>query len=487
MVHRIRVNGVTQETIERMVGNARSTVAGRDSGIDGGEIVSLPYTRDARGYYAAVRHLPKPVWLDSGIDQASCDPGYDIIAADPYQMIETNGGTTRVTDADGQVRITAADPLDELRDLLGAPTAAIADLPIAGGAIGYLAYDHATPAVQPPGESPRPTEWPTVVVGLYDWVVIVDHRRRRCWFVRHGRDPRNNGNPADALDRLGRFEPPPEPASIRGSVLQTGMTAEEYRRGFERIQSYIHDGDCYQVNFAQRFVAASDADAWTLYQHMRRQNPAPFGALLEYPFGEVLSSSPEQFLTVRDGRVSTRPIKGTRPRGASAAEDAALARELETSAKDRAENLMIVDLLRNDLGRVCRPGSIRVPDLFKVESFATVHHLVSTVTGELADGADAIDLLKACFPGGSITGAPKRRAMQIIDELEPVGREIYCGSVFRLGLDGSLDSNITIRTSLMRDGRLSYWAGGGIVADSDCAAEYQESLDKAAAFLRLFD
>jgi para-aminobenzoate synthetase component 1 len=218
---------------------------------------------------------------------------------------------------------------------------------------------------------------------------------------------------------------------------------------------------------------------------MRLENPAPYGALLEYPFGQVLSSSPEQFLQLHNGRALTRPIKGTRSRGDSAEVDLAHRADLLSSDKDRAENLMIVDLLRNDLGKVCRPGSIEVPGLFEVESFATVHHLVSTVTGELRDGMDAIDLIMAGFPGGSITGAPKRRAMEIIDELEPVRREVYCGSVIRLGFDGNLDSSITIRTALMRDRELFYWAGGGIVADSDCDAEYQESLDKAAAFLRL--
>jgi para-aminobenzoate synthetase component 1 len=199
----------------------------------------------------------------------------------------------------------------------------------------------------------------------------------------------------------------------------------------------------------------------------------------------VLSSSPEQFLSLQNGRAQTRPIKGTRPRGGSADQDLALRAQLLSSEKDRAENVMIVDLLRNDLGKVCEPGSIEVPGLFQVESFATVHHLVSTVTGRLRADKDALDLIAACFPGGSITGAPKRRAMEIIDELEPVRREVYCGNVIRLGFDGNLESSITIRTALMQGQSVYYWAGGGIVADSDCDDEYQESLDKAAAFLRL--
>jgi para-aminobenzoate synthetase component 1 len=264
------------------------------------------------------------------------------------------------------------------------------------------------------------------------------------------------------------------------------MGSGSYAAAFDRIKDYIREGDCYQVNLAQRFRAQTSHDAWALYQRIRLVNPAPYGALLEYPFGEVLSSSPEQFLCVQEGRVQTRPIKGTRPRGHDAESDRALRAQLLSSEKDRAENLMIVDLLRNDLGKVCEPGSIAVPGLFEIESFATVHHLVSTVTGRLRAGKDAIDLLAGCFPGGSITGAPKMRAMQIIDELEPVRREVYCGSVIRLGFDGNLDSSIAIRTLLKQGTEVYYWAGGGIVADSQCASEYQESLDKAAAFLRLF-
>jgi para-aminobenzoate synthetase component 1 len=272
---------------------------------------------------------------------------------------------------------------------------------------------------------------------------------------------------------------------VQGELIDTGMTVDAYTERFERIQQYIRDGDCYQVNLAQRFCVRTDDDAWSVYRRMRADNPAPFGALLEYPFGEVLSSSPERFLRLQGRQAETRPIKGTRARGRTAEEDAALRAGLVHSPKDRAENLMIVDLLRNDLGKVCEPGSIQVPALFEIESYATVHHLVSTVTGTLRPECDAIDLLRGCFPGGSITGAPKRRAMEVIDELETVRREVYCGNVIRLGFDGNLDSNIAIRTALMQRDRLYYWAGGGIVADSDCAAEYQECLDKAAAFFRL--
>jgi len=265
------------------------------------------------------------------------------------------------------------------------------------------------------------------------------------------------------------------------------MTRSEYGRTFARVKSYLLEGDCYQVNLAQCFSAPVSGDPFAGYQALRWLNPAPFSAYLKTPFARILSSSPERFLAVREGRVETRPIKGTRPRGRTPEADAALQQELAESAKDRAENLMIVDLLRNDLGRVCTPGSVQVPELFAVESYATVHHLVSTVTGRLAPGRDAASLLRACFPGGSITGAPKIRAMEIIEELEPRRRGVYSGAIGYLGFDGAMDTNIAIRTLIHGANQIRFWAGGGIVHDSRVEEEYRETLDKAAALLWLLE
>jgi para-aminobenzoate synthetase component 1 len=220
---------------------------------------------------------------------------------------------------------------------------------------------------------------------------------------------------------------------------------------------------------------------------LRRTNPAPYSAFLDLPFAQVLCSSPERFLTLRGDRVETKPIKGTRPRATDPALDAALAEDLARSAKDRAENVMIVDLLRNDLGKCCVPGSVRAEPLFAIESFASVHHLVSTVTGRLAPGRHAADLIRACFPGGSITGAPKHRAMQIIEAIEPHRRGVYCGCIGYLGFDGTMDLNIAIRTLLCTGEQIYAWAGGGIVADSAVESEYQESFDKAAALLAILE
>jgi para-aminobenzoate synthetase component 1 len=249
------------------------------------------------------------------------------------------------------------------------------------------------------------------------------------------------------------------------------------------VQEHIRIGDCYQVNLAQRFQAQVRGESFMAYRRLREISPAPFSCYLSTPDGDILSSSPERFLSVRNGRVEARPIKGTRPRSADPLRDRALRDELSASFKDRAENVMIVDLLRNDLGKTCVPGSVEVSGLFDIESFAHLHHMVSTVTGKLAHDRDALDLVRGAFPGGSITGAPKLRAMAIIDALELQRRSVYCGSLGYLSFSGQMDLNIAIRTLLRTGDEIYAWAGGGIVADSVCESEYQESLDKASGLL----
>jgi len=293
-------------------------------------------------------------------------------------------------------------------------------------------------------------------------------------------------------NRLHEFDPlslsPPTPPALGGAfpALRSTFTRSQYEAAVRRALHYIRAGDIYQVNLSQRFEAPCRDDPFDVYLRLRSLSPAPFAAFLRFPDYTVLSSSPERFLryTPRDRRVETRPIKGTRPRGRTSAEDQALRHELLASQKDRAENVMIVDLERNDLGRVAQIGSVQVTGLFQVETFATVHHLVSTVQARLADGRDAADLLRATFPGGSVTGAPKIRAMQIIDELEPVARGVYTGAIGYIRPDGEMDLNIAIRTMVVQDGRACFSVGGGIVADSDPASEYQETLDKGAAMAR---
>ncbi len=266
--------------------------------------------------------------------------------------------------------------------------------------------------------------------------------------------------------------------------LSSNFTRPAYLAAIRRTKDYISAGDIYQVNLSQRLSAPLTTSPWQLYDRLARENPSPFAAYFRTPDATIISCSPERFLQVRGREVETRPIKGTRPRGATPEEDARLAQELLSSEKDRAENVMIVDLERNDLGRVCEFGSVHVPELFAIEQYATVHHLVSTVRGRLRPGATALDCLRESFPGGSITGAPKVRAMEIIEELEPTRRGVYTGAIGYLCFSGDMDTNIVIRTIVIQNGLAHFQVGGGIVADSVPEAEYQETMDKARALTR---
>lgn len=446
--------------------------------------VELPYHADSAALFDAVASEPWAVLLDSG--QAGGQGRWDILAARPYATLVCSGGITEYRQ-DGGVQRGLDDPLDALRAALGAGQAA-GDLPFSGGAIGYFAYDLARGWTRLPSLAADAAAWPDMALGFYDWAVLVDHREHRSYLVHAGRRPMAGETWRDLVALFRRPQAERGQAYFRAcGAVAASFSQQGYRAAFDRVQAYIRAGDCYQVNLAQRFTCPVEGDPWAAYRALRRINPAPFSAYLSLPWGAVLSASPERFLQVRAGMVETRPIKGTRRRSPDAREDSLLRQALQVSVKDRAENLMIVDLLRNDLGRVCAPGSVRVPELFQVESFATVHHLVSTVTGRLRAGEDAVTLLRAAFPGGSITGAPKLRAMQIIEELEPHRRGVYCGAIGYLGFDGSMDTNIAIRTLTWQDGVLSFWAGGGIVADSSAPAEYQECLDKAAAVFQLLN
>ena len=448
-------------------------------------LTELPYRADSAALFEAIADMPWAVFLDSGRHH----PGqsrYDIISAQPYIRLVTRGQMTEVH-ADG-VLLSRDDPFELVRRYLDIDPALCGDLPFYGGAIGYFGYDLARRIEHLPARAAAVERIPDMAIGIYDWAVVIDHQEQRSWLVGQGRDPETDIK-WNAL--VARFtHPGGERARVPfhvTSVVESSHTRASYGRSFRRIHQYIRDGDCYQVNLAQRFAAQATGDAWLAYQALRVLNPAPFSAYLSTPYAQILSSSPERFLRVAQGQVEAKPIKGTRPRAGHARLDAELAEALRVSEKDRAENVMIVDLLRNDLSKNCAIGSVKVPRLFDVESYATVHHLVSTVTGQLRAGRDAIDLLRGCFPGGSITGAPKLRAMQIIDEVERFRRGVYCGAIGYVGFDGGMDTNIAIRTLTVSHGSVRFWAGGGIVADSEAESEYQESFDKARALLRLLE
>ncbi len=443
----------------------------------------LPYREDSAALFEAVADLPWAVFFDSGRHFLT-QSRYDIIAAEPHTTLVTRGKLTEIRGTAAE--LSRADPLELLRRELGVDPDAGCELPFCGGAIGYFSYDLARRFERLPALAQDTEKVPEMAIGLYDWAVVVDHLERRSWLVGLGRDPETDWK----WNRLvARFS---EPAEERARVpfritapVASNLSRDDYARAFRRVRDYIHAGDCYQINLAQRFSAPASSDPWLAYQALRIINPAPYSTFMSTPYGAVMSASPERFLRLDRGSVETRPIKGTRRRAGHPRLDAELAAELQGSLKDRAENVMIVDLLRNDLSKNCELGSVKVPKLFEVESFATVHHLVSTVTGRLRRGRDAFDLLRGCFPGGSITGAPKLRAMQIIEELEPHRRGVYCGAIGYIGCDGNMDTSIAIRTLVYAGGAVRFWAGGGIVADSRLEDEYQETFDKAAAMLRL--
>jgi para-aminobenzoate synthetase component 1 len=447
-------------------------------------LTEIPYRADSTLFFEPLAERAWAVYLDSGRPLSGAGR-YDVLTADPFISLVTRGSVTEIRTAD-QVELSPEDPFALLRDRLGETAPSPFGLPFCGGAIGWLAYDLGRRIERLPSLAKDAEQVPDLAVGIYDWALIVDHASAKAWLASRGRDPATRRRWDSLVSMFRNARPVPARSPFRVlSPLVSNMTMSEYGLAFDRVKSYLLEGDCYQVNLAQRFSAPVSGDSFCGYKALRQLNPAPFSAYLRTPFAEVLSSSPERFLAVRDGQVETKPIKGTRPRGRTAEADAASRRELAGSAKDRAENLMIVDLLRNDLGRVCSPGSVSVPVLFDVESYATVHHLVSTVTGRLAPGQDAVSLLRACFPGGSVTGAPKIRAMEIIEELEPHRRGIYCGAIGYLGFDGAMDTSIAIRTLVQSAGTLRFWAGGGIVHDSHVEEEYQEIFDKAAALLQL--
>ena len=437
----------------------------------------LPYSANPANDFARVHHAPGAILLDSG--RPSAERGrFDVFSAWPLEQLVAEPQES----GDGFFQRLRAS----LTRLGPAQLPKGSELPFAGGLLGYLGYDFGRRLEPQPGHAIDDLQLPDARLGLYAWAIITDHQARTTQLICH---PSLAPNEVQRLLELFR-----QPANVDAAEFQlttafkANLYADDYRAAFARIQAYIQAGDCYQVNFAQRFQADCQGDPWAAYCALRAACPTPFSGYIALPDGDaILSLSPERFVKVSERQVETRPIKGTRPRGRDAAEDKAYAEELLASPKDRAENLMIVDLLRNDLGRSCRIGSVKVPELFSLESYPNVHHLVSSVTGELAQDHDPLDLIAGSFPGGSITGAPKIRAMQIIDELEPTRRALYCGSLLYLDVRGEMDSSIAIRSLLVKDGKVSCWGGGGIVADSDCEAEYQESITKVRVLLETLE
>jgi para-aminobenzoate synthetase component I len=453
-------------------------------------VEEIPYG-DPLAAFAGFASLPGATFLDSARPDSAL-ARYSFIMAEPFLTLKSRDGLIE----DGQARYTG-DPFKALAERLALyPLVHEPGLPpFQTGAAGYFAYDLGRHLERLPAHRIDDQPLPDLLMGFYDWTIAFDHAEKRAYIMASGypapsepvRRSQAAARIAEIRERLAR--PAALPSRPVIAPPRPDLERSAYETMVRRTIDYILAGDIYQANITQRFSAtlAAEDDPFALYCALRRRNPAPFAAYLRHSEVAIVSASPERFLNLAQGRVETRPIKGTRPRGATPAEDEALKQELIESIKDRAENLMIVDLLRNDLSRVCRDRTVEVPVLFGLESYATVHHLVSVVTAELVAGKSAVDLLRAAFPGGSITGAPKIRAMEIIAELEPTRRGPYCGSIGYIGFDGAMDTSIVIRTICIRGRQLTFQVGGGIVADSDPAAEYEESLTKAKAMIEVLN
>lgn len=447
---------------------------------------ALPYSIDSAPLFSRLLDLEQPVFLDSAAPYSN-QGRFDIFSAEPLKSLKYT--------ADKQLKSEGYKPnlncFDDAREQLAErlpdalpDSVARLTLPFKGGIIGFFGYDAARTGQAESGLASRDLQLPDAALGIYSWAVVVDHQQRCSTLLAHPQTPKPLLREIrQRLTASGDSDLKPiSPFTLTGEF-QSNFSRRQYDQAFAQIQAYILAGDCYQVNLAQRLSAHYQGSPWHAYQTLRKTAAAPFSAYMQVGDSHILSVSPERFLQLKAGQVHTSPIKGTIARGTNPREDQQLAQQLLHSTKDRAENLMIVDLLRNDLGRCCQYGSISVEALFELQSFETVHHLVSTINGRLKPDHDALQLLASCFPGGSITGAPKIRAMQIIDQLEPHRRSAYCGSVGYISCDGAMDTNIAIRTMVCEQGDIHCWAGGGIVADSDCDSEHQECLTKVDKLL----
>lgn len=450
-------------------------------------VEELPSSLTSWQTFLALQSQPGLLFLDSALPHSTLGR-YSFVTALPFAWVRSS-----------------TNPFDSLGELFQRyPTETLKDLPpFQGGAAGLFGYDLCHHLERLPRSVIDEFQFPEMAIGLYDVVFAFDHVQERAWLISTGfPELKKEQRQKRADERLQEFQKllessisistnHPQPIALERAYsvegfnqLLSNFTKDEYLRAIERAIEYVHAGDCFQVNLAQRLISPAVPSTVQLYEHLRECNPAPFAGYFQFDEHTLMTASPERFLQVMDRDIETRPIKGTRPCDTDAQQDARLREELLHSAKDRAENVMIVDLLRNDLGRVCEYGSINVEKLCGLETYRYVHHLVSVVKGRLRQELTPLDLLKAAFPGGSITGAPKVRAMEIIAELEPTSRGPYCGSLGYIGFDGTMDTNLLIRTFTQSQGWLQFPVGGGIVADSKPMDEYAETLHKGEGLIR---
>lgn len=456
------------------------------------QLASLKLTWDhtTTALFSFFSDKPWAMLLDSA-NADHADARYNIIVCNPVATIVTTSGQSQIThfdDARGHhIETVNLDPFHVINQTIKNyfPQPLSSQYPFSGGAMGCFSYDLGRQIETLPDIAQRDIDLAEMNIGLYMWALIYDYQDASWTLVHYqGQDALQQ-----TLVELEHLINKPLASNTHHFSLtsdwQNQISREQYLEKFHKIQEYLHSGDCYQINLTHRFEADYQGDEWQAYIELSKINKAPFSAFIKLANATILSISPERFIKLVGSDIQTKPIKGTRPRFSDPLKDEESAGALSHSPKDRAENLMIVDLLRNDIGKVAQAGSVSVPHLFNIETFPAVHHLVSTVTARLASPFQASDLLKATFPGGSITGAPKIRAMEIIEELEPSRRSLYCGSIGYISQDGQMDTSITIRTLVAQSNRIYCWAGGGIVADSIANEEYQETYDKVSKILPL--
>ncbi len=434
--------------------------------------------------YTIFKDHPYSFFLDSGMDHEKLGK-YSFIGFDPLLVFKSKDDKIDITEGK-KTNTFYGNPLDKLKEIFSQYQMDYhAEFPFVGGFVGYLSYDLCHHIERLPRRAMDDVQIPDCYFGIYDGIIIVDHQEDTVYIAALGiKSP--------AAHRVNGIKEIIVAAEQKGISVQikmnpkevefkANMSKEVYLDAIQKVREYIRAGDIYQANFTQRFECTLEDTPYDLYAKLRTINPAPFASLLDFGDGMIASSSPERFIQIKNRTVETRPIKGTRPRGKTPEEDLQNRQDLLTSEKDKAELLMIVDLERNDLGRISKTGTVKVTELFHLEEYATVYHLVSTVIGEMKEEYDVVDCIKATFPGGSITGAPKIRAMEIIDELEPTQRNIYTGSIGYIGFNGDTDLNIVIRTIVCKNDKAYFQVGGGIVWDSDPEMEYEETLHKARA------
>jgi len=442
--------------------------------------------------FLTIKHIPYSLLLDSA-DEKHPASRYSYVMCMPVETIEAKDGTITVTNWEQRLNLTG-DPLDIVQSRLSSWIEGEHNLeglpPFQGGAAGLFGYNLARSLEKFPENKHARSTTPDLAIGIYDQVLAFDHLRKRSYIITHAHNEEEAIKKRDHFKELvtQKIDAPPYKKQSPELNWSSNFDKKSYCEAVQKTIDYIYAGDIFQANVSQCFTTPKpkDFDPFLHYRHMREVNPAPFSCFMNIGDIKISSASPERFITIEDGLIETCPIKGTRPRSDNIIEDRAYKNELLESEKDRAENIMIVDLLRNDLSKVCIPDSVDVTKLCELESFTNVHHLVSTIQAKLAKNKTPVDVMRACFPGGSITGVPKIRAMEIIDEIENIDRGAYCGSMGYIGFDGAMDTNILIRTLTYDENTITLQAGGGIVAGSDPEAEYQETLDKASAIFQSF-